>query len=84
MAKWVSAQRRTLHINKDGRRINEVTFQRGRNKPNQKFRLWTVIHSIPGKFLPFFWHDQLDVMKKCLEEGGYTWEWQPVENIWEE
>ena len=84
MTKWVSQQRRVLHLIKDGKLVNQVTFQRGRNGPDKKYRPWVVIHSIPGKTIPFFWHDSLDKMKKCLEEGGYTWEWQQVENILED
>lgn len=66
---------------KDGKPINLVTFQRARNAANLNFRPWQVIHSVPGQTLPFYWHDSLEKIKSALEQGGYTWEWSPIENI---
>ena len=82
MASYINEQRRELHIHKDGSFVNTFTFQRCRNGPELPFRQWQVIHSLPGRPLPFLWHDQLDHIKQQLHDGGYTWSWSEAQNYW--
>ena len=82
MTSYIGEQRRLLHIYKGRNLINTVTFQRGRNGPELPFRQWQVIHSLPGKALPFMWHEQLEHIKQQLVDGGYTWSWSEVQNYW--
>jgi hypothetical protein len=57
-----------LHIFKNGKHIQIVTFQRDNYG-------WRATHFDSDKYLPFNLHDSPEKMKKALVGQGLTWEW---------
>lgn len=81
MAWFISVQIRTLALFKDGRLVQQVTFQRSRPHGRMSFLAWDATNFDRTKFLPFTLHDP-DKLKR-IEDAGMTYEWSPIQNQYE-